>query len=126
MKVEEVTLIMKALSDTNRVRALLALSESEMCVCRIMELLGLAVSTVSKHMLILKQAGLVESRKSGRWVYYSMSNIDREFYKGFIVLLFKNLKDSLIIEKDKLKLQKILELDITELCKKQRGEKCCV
>ena len=62
--------ITKALADENRVRTLLALRKGELCVCQITELFGLAVSTVSKHLSILYQAGLVESRKDGRWIYY--------------------------------------------------------
>ena len=56
--------IVKALGDENRVRALLALRTSELCVCQIIELLGLAPSTVSKHMSILKQARLVDTREN--------------------------------------------------------------
>ena len=55
--------ITKALADDKRVRTLLALRKDELCVCQITALLGLAVSTVSKHLSILYQAGLVESRK---------------------------------------------------------------
>ena len=63
--------ITKALADENRVRMLLALRDGELCVCQITELFGLAPSTISKHLSILYQAGLVESRKEGRWIYYS-------------------------------------------------------
>ena len=66
--------ITKALSDENRVRALMALEDGELCVCQIIELLGLAPSTVSKHMAILHQAGLVETRKDGRWIYYRLAD----------------------------------------------------
>jgi DNA-binding transcriptional ArsR family regulator len=62
--------VAKALSDPSRVRVFCALRERELCVCQIVELLGLAASTVSKHMAILRRARLVESRKDGRWVYY--------------------------------------------------------
>ena len=65
--------ITKALADENRIRVLLALRRGELCVCQIVELLGLATSTVSKHMSILKQARLVESRKEGRWIYYRLA-----------------------------------------------------
>jgi DNA-binding transcriptional ArsR family regulator len=68
--VDEFVDIAKALSDPGRVRILCALRDAELCVCQIVELLGLATSTVSKHMAILRQARLVESRKDGRWVYY--------------------------------------------------------
>ena len=58
----------KALSDQNRIRVLMALRKRELCVCQIIELLGLAPSTVSKHMSILRHARLVESRKEGIWI----------------------------------------------------------
>jgi DNA-binding transcriptional ArsR family regulator len=64
--------ITRALSDANRTRVLMGLGGGEMCVCQIIEMLGLAPSTVSKHMSILHQARLVESRKEGRWVYYRL------------------------------------------------------
>jgi len=60
----------RALGDEGRIRALLALSGKEMCACHITALLRLAPSTVSKHMAILRRAGLVTSRKSGRWMHY--------------------------------------------------------
>src|SRR5262245_27095035 len=64
--------ITKALADENRVRLLMALSDGEQCVCLLAELIGLAMSTVSKHLSILRQAGLVRGRKEGRWMYYSL------------------------------------------------------
>ncbi len=69
-------IVAKALADDNRVRALMALRERELCVCDIIELLGLAPSTVSKHLSIMYQAGLLESRKDGRWVYYRLAEND--------------------------------------------------
>ncbi len=66
--------VTNALSDGNRLRLFLSLSQQELCVCSLVDLIGLADSTVSKHMSILKEAGLVESRKCGRWVYYRMAN----------------------------------------------------
>jgi len=66
-------LIAKALSDETRIRALMSLADGELCVCQIIEVLGLSPSTVSKHMSILQQAGLVERRKDGRWHYYRLA-----------------------------------------------------
>ena len=68
--------ITKALSDEARVRALVSLADGELCLCQIIELLSLAPSTVSKHMSILQQAGLVERRKDGRWHYYKLAGDD--------------------------------------------------
>lgn len=53
--------MLKAVSDENRVRLLMALSEGELCVCQLIEFIELAPSTVSKHMSILRGANLVES-----------------------------------------------------------------
>ena len=64
--------ITKALADENRLRMLLALQNGELCVCQITELMGLATSTVSKHLSVLYQAGLLNARKEGRWMYYSL------------------------------------------------------
>ena len=62
--------VIKALADGNRVRILSVLAGRELCVCQIIEMLGLAPSTVSKHLSILRQARLVDDRKEGRWMYY--------------------------------------------------------
>lgn len=63
----------KALSDPTRLRALLALRDGELCLCHLVCLLKLAPSTVSKHMDILGQAGLVRRRKAGRWAYFRLA-----------------------------------------------------
>ena len=70
---KEIVAIAKALSDENRIKALMLLCGRELCVCRIVEFLGLAPSTVSKHMSVLKAAGLVESRRDEKWIYYKLA-----------------------------------------------------
>ena len=64
--------VTKALADPSRVRILLALRQGELCVCQITELFAFAPATISKHLSILQQAGLICSRKSARWVYYRL------------------------------------------------------
>src|SRR5688500_7640012 len=68
--------IARALGDESRIRLLMALSGGEVCVQHLVELLGLAPSTVSKHLSLLKAAGLVEQRKAGRWIYYRRAGDD--------------------------------------------------
>lgn len=65
--------IARAVSDENRLRALLALRGRELCMCQLVDLLKLANSTVSEHMALLRTAGLVSSRKDGRWVHYRLA-----------------------------------------------------
>jgi ArsR family transcriptional regulator len=64
--------ITKALSDETRLRLLMALRDGELCLCQLIDLLQLAPSTVSKHMTLLQQAGLIERRKDGRWHFYRL------------------------------------------------------
>ena len=67
--------VMKALSDPNRVKIIKLLQhKSDMCVCELKSLLHIAQPTVSKHLKILEEAGLVEYRKDGLWVNYSLVN----------------------------------------------------
>lgn len=70
--------VAQALGDGTRLRALLALRGGELCVCDLIALLGLAPSTVSKHLALLWQAGLVERRKEGRWHYYRLASAGAE------------------------------------------------
>ena len=68
------TIIFKALSDLNRLRILKALQKRTLCVCEIRELLGLANSTVSQHLKILKSAGFILEEKEGKWVNYMINH----------------------------------------------------
>src|SRR6266567_8536966 len=103
--------ITKALADENRVRALLALRGGELCVCQITELFGLAPSTISKHLSILHQAGLVESRKEGRWIYYQLpENGVAPAVREAIRWLEKSAAEEPRIVQDDLRLKKILRM----------------
>ena len=112
--------ITKALADENRIRALLALRKGELCVCQITELFGLAPSTVSKHLSILFQAGLVESRKDGRWIYYTLPGKNAPVVvREAIDWIEKALADNSHVLEDKKQLKKILKQDPAELCRRQ-------
>ena len=69
----EILAITKALSDESRLRALIAVKDGELCLCQIIEVLGLSPATVSKHMNILEQAGLVERTRRGKWRFYKLA-----------------------------------------------------
>jgi ArsR family transcriptional regulator len=66
----EIAKIYKALSDPNRLRILNLLRQRKLCVCEITEILGLATSTVSKHLSILEKGGFIQQEKDGKWVNY--------------------------------------------------------
>ncbi len=112
--------ITKALADESRVRMLMALRGRELCVCQITELFGFAPSTVSKHLSILHQAGLVEFRKAERWVYYRLPGADMSKQVGRALgLTNKCLKTATQIVGDAKRLKEILKIDPTILCKSQ-------
>jgi len=66
--------VMKALSDPNRVKIIKMLQQKSMCVCEMQAALGVAQPTVSKHMKLLEDAGLVGFRKDGLWVNYYLTD----------------------------------------------------
>jgi len=68
------TKVMKALSDPNRVKMIKLLQQKTMCVCELQAALKLAQPTVSKHLKILEEAGLVEYEKDGLWVNYFLTD----------------------------------------------------
>lgn len=106
----------KALSDPNRVRILMALRAGELCVCRIIELLQLAPSTVSKHLTILKQAGLIEGRKEGRWMNYRLPQDPASNAWNTLSWAFESLKNSPDVLDDEKRMRRIMEIDIDKLC----------
>ncbi len=66
--------VMKALSDVNRVKIVKMLQHKTMCVCELKAALGIAQPSVSKHLKLLEDAGLVASRKDGLWVNYHLAD----------------------------------------------------
>ncbi len=64
--------ILKSLSDETRLRIVNLLFEKELCVCDIMEVLEITQTKASRHLIYLKNAGLVSDRKQAQWVYYSL------------------------------------------------------
>ena len=114
---KEFVSIAKALSDESRVRAVMCLASGELCVCQIIEMLGLAPSTVSKHMAILHQAGLVESRKDGRWIYYRLAGEQAPPYvQEALEWARRSLVSSPTVRDDARRLRCVRKIDRDELC----------
>jgi ArsR family transcriptional regulator len=71
---KDFTKVMKALSDKNRVKIIKMLQHKTMCVCEMRAALELAQPTVSKHLRLLEEAGIVSSHKDGQWVNYYLTD----------------------------------------------------
>lgn len=112
--------IAQALSDENRVRALLALGEQEVCVCQIIELLELAPSTVSTHMSILKRAKLVVGNKRGRWMYYRTPGKEASpLVRRALAWVRQAGADAERIQRDAARMKEILGTDRNLICSRQ-------
>jgi DNA-binding transcriptional ArsR family regulator len=119
MRLKDGCRVFGALSDGNRLRLLFALRHGELCVCQLIELMGLSPSTVSKHLSILRDAGLLDSRKEGRWVYYRFAD-----QPVFPMLgkqaphFFQCLEKSATIREDDARLRRIRKMNMEVLCRK--------
>lgn len=112
----ELMTIAKALADENRTRVVMFLRGGEMCVCQVVEMLGLAPSTVSKHLDILCQAGLIESRKDGRWVYYRLPDAPTACAKQAIEWLHASLAGDPRVVQDRKHSKAVVKMDKEKLC----------
>lgn len=84
MKIEDVVSICKALGDENRIRIVQMLIDGEMCACDLLEKLKITQPTLSHHMKILTQIQLVNVRKDGRWMHYSINCDAWKNFRDFI------------------------------------------
>ncbi len=112
----EILAITKALSDESRLRALVAVKDGELCLCQLIQVLGLSPATVSKHMDTLEKAGLVERRRMGRWRYYRLAagGADRPAARAIEWILEALRRDSRIAE-DARNVRQVRRMDLGEL-----------
>lgn len=70
--------LLKALADETRLRLVKVLLQGEFCVCELVDALEVGQSNLSRHLMVLKNAGLVSDRREGLWVYYTVARGVRE------------------------------------------------
>ncbi len=108
--------VMKALSDPNRVKIIKLLQQKMMCVCELRGALKIAQPTVSKHLKILEEAGLVDFAKDGLWVNYYLADGKDSPYAASVL---GNLKHWLEEDPEIAELVKTVPLlNREELCRK--------
>lgn len=116
---------LKALADKNRLRTFCALIQyDELCACQITELLQVTGATASRHLSILVTAGLLKSRKDGRWINYGL-NLSCKGMAGIMNWLKPEFQSSIEVGNDRETLNQITSIPREDLCRKQRGEGCC-
>ena len=113
--------ITKALADSHRLRILMLLQDGELCVCQIVEVFDLAMSTISKHLSILAAADLVVSRKEGRWAYYRLPDAhNNKTIEAILQWLQTSLQGDEQIQKDHQKLATDVACTPQDLRKRQK------
>ena len=110
-------LALKAVGDPTRTRILKLLEGGGLCVCQVQAVLGLAPSTVSKHLTILKIAGLVEDQRDGKWIEYALTNESRNPHaRSVLDLLRRTLGRDPVVIADRKRLREIKAIPLTQLC----------
>ncbi len=113
MKREHVN-VFKALSDPNRIRIMKMLTDRELCMCEVREILDLSNSTVSKHLTILRDAGLLLDSKDGKWVNFRLNNkSEHRFIRSAISLMKNSFDDDEVVQED---LKKVARVDRIKIC----------
>lgn len=108
--------IFKALSDETRLRILALLFDGELCVCDVMEVLGLPQSTASRHLAYLKNAGWVVDRRQNRWMYYQINTGNKKLSQDLLAVLHQHLPLIEVIEQDRKRLENYLAVKQDETC----------
>lgn len=84
----------KLLGDKTRLTIIALLKENELCVCDIVDAVGISQPGVSQHLRKLKQAGLVHENRKGQWIYYSL-NKESDSYIQDVFAHLPSMKDKL-------------------------------
>jgi len=115
--------VLKAIGDETRLRIIKLLQErDQLCVCEIMQALGISQTRASRNLGILKNAGFVKDRREGFWIYYSINKKEvNEYHQMLNRALKKWLNDEKVIKDDRERLKKAIKLSkkTGRICKRR-------
>lgn len=97
---QDLVKVAKAFADPTRVRIISALRGRELCVCELCEGLKIGQSTLSTHLAVIRDAGLVRARKEGKWVYYELDADKQPLLKAVFEFFSSSLKGDTRIARD--------------------------
>lgn len=121
----ELLLTAKALADPTRVRLLVALRGRELCVCELCDALEISQSTVSTHLKLIREAGLVRTRKEGKWIYYAPEPDKQPFLEGVFRFFATELQQQAQLRRDAERLaQRLAEREDGACCRGYENS-CC-
>lgn len=106
--IDDLVLSAKALADPTRVRVLTALRRGELCVCELSDALDVTQSTLSTHLQVIREAGLVCTRKEGKWVYYALEPDARRLLRAVFGCFAEDLERDPALRRDEARMKKRL------------------
>jgi ArsR family transcriptional regulator, arsenate/arsenite/antimonite-responsive transcriptional repressor len=104
--VRPLTKLFRALGDETRLRIVALLSHGELCVCHLEKALALSQPNVSRHLGILKAAGVLDSRREGSWIYYRLAPQDHAAVDAMLEALTASFGAEKTVRADHAKLRK--------------------
>lgn len=104
--VRSLTKLFRALGDETRLRIVALLAHGELCVCHIEKALELSQPNVSRQLGILRATGVVDARRDGSWMYYSLAPQEHDSVKAMLDQLVKLFGAERAIRADHAKLRK--------------------
>jgi ArsR family transcriptional regulator len=116
--VKELIRAARAIADPSRLRILFALRDAELCVCELRDGLSITQSTLSTHLQVMRQAGMVAARKEGKWMYYALSPKGQEVLRALSAVFNEPLKKDRRLRTDAGNIKRRLSL--------RAGGACCV
>jgi ArsR family transcriptional regulator len=106
LEVRPLSRLFRALGDETRLRIVALLAHGELCVCHLESALDLNQSTASRQLGILKSAGVVDSRRDGTWMYYSITAQEHETVSRALDVLTRTFGAEAALKRDHAKLRK--------------------
>jgi DNA-binding transcriptional ArsR family regulator len=111
--------VLKAAGEPTRLRVLKVLEDGELCACHLVALVGLAQPTVSRHLSVLRAAGLIADRKEGRWTHYRLASAS-SFPRRLLDLL-AGWEGDPVVAADRKKAREYRKVPVAEFCADGKG-----
>ncbi len=121
----QLLLTAKALADPTRVRLLVALRGRELCVCELCDALEITQSTISTHLRLIREAGLVRTRKAGKWIYYAPEPARQALLESVFQCFATELQSQAVLRRDAGRLARRLAEREDGACCRGFENTCC-
>jgi ArsR family transcriptional regulator, arsenate/arsenite/antimonite-responsive transcriptional repressor len=96
--------LFRALGDPTRLRLLNLIADQEICVCYFTEVIGAPQPKISRHLAYLRKAGIVEARREGKWIHYSLATPPSPHAASILKTVLEALKQDKALQRDRKRL----------------------